>query len=366
MNKSLADLRICVERPLPHHEDVHRIIDEIKKSPEHGKELTAAFYTAKLWPSNTKEITIQFVDYRQYRVAGRSISDAPAPEWTPLSYLQSVRGNDGKVKPLDPLEEKLQGSDPITAVTTVIKERIQPMVPMDLKIVNSNGMVRISFVGKGGAWSNVGTDCLAADPRDVTMNFGWLDVPTITHELCHAMGMIHEHQNPRGNPIQWNEEAVYQWAAETQGWDRQTTYNNIIMRLSVDETNGSTFDPDSIMLYFFSPALTKNGMGVTQNLMLAKTDVDWMEKIYPGAKLSPDDFYKKIYGAIGNSSGGGNGGGNTGDGKKPSGDCACPTCPECPLSCPKDSTCPPCIAKKYVIYAILVFLLIFIFFIIKN
>lgn len=37
------------------------------------------------------------------------------------------------------------------------------------------------------------------------MNFGWVDVPTVIHEMGHMLGMIHEHQNPKGQNIDWND-----------------------------------------------------------------------------------------------------------------------------------------------------------------
>ena len=33
------------------------------------------------------------------------------------------------------------------------------------------------------------------------MNFSWFDVPTILHEFCHALGMMHEHNN---TDINWS------------------------------------------------------------------------------------------------------------------------------------------------------------------
>ena len=33
---------------------------------------------------------------------------------------------------------------------------------------------------------------------------------TIIHEFGHALGMIHEHQNPLNNSLQWNTDKVYQ------------------------------------------------------------------------------------------------------------------------------------------------------------
>ena len=70
---------------------------------------------------------------------------------------------------------------------------------------------RIGFARGEGAWSYVGRDSWNIPKVQRTMNFGWdiiNDQDTILHEIGHAMGMPHAHQNPNAG-IQWNEEAVY-------------------------------------------------------------------------------------------------------------------------------------------------------------
>ena len=112
------------------------------------------------------------------------------------------------------------------------------------------------------------------------MNFGWFDVATVMHEFGHVLGMIHEHQNPNGNQIPWNTEAVYDWGKRTQGWDQKTIYNNIIKPYNVDSINGSVYDPKSIMLYFFPPSLTLNNKGTEQNNILSFGDVIYLADVY--------------------------------------------------------------------------------------
>jgi hypothetical protein len=114
--------------------------------------------------------------------------------------------------------------------------------------------------------------------------------------------MIHEHQNPKGKNINWNEPALYNWAADTQGWDQETTYHNIIEKYDKTLLNGSEFDPNSVMLYFFPGILTNNdqgvccGKGTTQNLRLSGNDVIYLNKMYPNSPQNPEEFYQKVYG----------------------------------------------------------------------
>ena len=184
------------------------------------------------------------------------------------------------------------------AVKKVVTERIKPLVNLDISFVDNpaNANVRVSFDPNGGAWSLVGTDHLD-QTSGATMNLGWFDVPTTIHEFCHVLGMIHEHQNPSGQTIMWNENKVLEWAKETQGWSEQTTKDNIINKYDKSSINGSSFDPLSIMLYFFPADLTLNNTGTKQNFRLSSEDVIWIDKVYHNdGGISPETFYQNIYG----------------------------------------------------------------------
>lgn len=115
--------------------------------------------------------------------------------------------------------------------------------------------IRIAFE-PGGSWSYVGRDAidLIKDLNERTMNFGWdLTTPygrdTALHEIGHALGFPHEHQNPKTG-IVWDEEAVYAYfGAPPNNWDRDTAYYNIIRKIPEREVEGSQWDKNSIMHY---------------------------------------------------------------------------------------------------------------------
>jgi hypothetical protein len=146
-----------------------------------------------------------------------------------------------------------------------------------------NAEIRIAFDRRDGAWSYVGTDCRNIPLDQPTMNLGFLDGGTAAHEFGHAIGLAHEHQNPAGG-IQWNEQVVIREAAKAPNfWDEATTRHNILRKYSADQINGTKFDPDSIMLYFFPASWTLNGIGTKANEVLSAMD----KAFVAGAKMYP-------------------------------------------------------------------------------
>ncbi|WP_107670744.1 N-acetylmuramoyl-L-alanine amidase [Cyanothece sp. BG0011] len=156
----------------------------------------------------------------------------------------------------------------------------------------SDAEIRIGFEN-GGSWSYVGRDAIdyAPNPQERTMNFGWdLTTPygrdTALHEIGHALGFPHEHQNPLAG-IVWDEETVYRTFAEPPNrWDRDTTYHNIIRKISPSLVEGSTWDKDSIMHYNFPAGLIISpSQYQTQPLIpepgLSPTDRQEAKRFYP-------------------------------------------------------------------------------------
>lgn len=279
MINGLSKTKICCQKLLPHHQSELNEIHSSGKSSDHIQKLQAAFFKKKIWPEGST-IKIGFIE------------DSP----------------DGKIertiipdsKELDPLQKEFQVTSItiINAIKRIVQERIIPLVNLNISFTDniSEANIRVNFNPNEGAWSLIGTDNLSQTNGDATMNLGWFDVPTTIHEFGHVLGMIHEHQNPLGQRIMWNEKKVIEWAEKTQGWSEETTRQNIIDKYNKSSINGSSFDPLSIMLYFFPANLTTNNMGTQQNYRLSGQDVLWINKIYPkDGGISPDNFYSNTY-----------------------------------------------------------------------
>jgi hypothetical protein len=285
LSQTIGETRICVEKFTPNHmNEVNRIRTK-SNSPDHYERLMAAFYTSKIWPKGT---TIRCA----FMGTGNQVVR------TSLDAIQDIRSDDGQPLKMDPLQKGIDEMSVRQAVRKIVRERIQPITGLNFTWVDkpSAAQVRIAFDPNAGAWSLVGTDCLHEDHSKPTMNLAWFDVATVLHEFGHVLGMVHEHDNPDDNPIQWNDARVFAWAAQTQGWPHSVTEKNIIQRYKHKLINGSKFDPLSIMLYFFPAKITLNHVGTHQNLRLSGDDVLYISKMYPGGNVSPQKFYPQVYG----------------------------------------------------------------------
>ena len=147
-----------------------------------------------------------------------------------------------------------------------------------------NAEIRIAFDPNDGAWSYVGTDAREIPLNAPTMNLGFTDSGTPAHEFGHAIGLQHEHQNPDGG-IEWNEPVVLQaLSGPPNNWSPEQIQHNVLKKYSVDQINGTEFDPDSIMLYFFPVEWTLNGIATKNNDVLSVMDKDFIASslAYPG------------------------------------------------------------------------------------
>ncbi len=151
-----------------------------------------------------------------------------------------------------------------------------------------NTDIRISF-RFSGSWSVIGTTCKNVPKNQPTMNFGWLDPgisdagakQVILHEFGHAVGLIHEHQNPI-KAINWNKPAVIaDLSGPPNNWDEATIEHNMFEVYPRDEIAGTTLDSTSIMMYQIPKSWTNDGTSAEFNSELSATDKIFIRKQYP-------------------------------------------------------------------------------------
>jgi hypothetical protein len=115
----------------------------------------------------------------------------------------------------------------------------------------------------------------------------WEFSRSILHEFGHALGMLHEHQNPAGG-ILWDEPKVYEYYWDQYKWEPNEVYHNVLRRYDVDQVNSSEFDPHSIMMYEVPGNLTENGLTIGgRNCELSERDKSFIAQLYPGVASMP-------------------------------------------------------------------------------
>lgn len=293
-------IKMCAERSnLSENKKLNQLMEKANSKTTQRK-LQAAFLKSKVWPKGST-INIGFLE-----------NPPEGLDRTNTRLLEKKVDDNGVALKLDPLQKLVDDMPVKDAIIYTVCKRFndvvhpnykpasvtidpnhvpKPLINIKLNFFDPNDKnklfnpyeadIRIAFNRRDGAWSLLGTDCLTEKDKNVpTMNFGWFDVPTTLHEFCHALGMIHEHSNPNGVPINWATCHVSYWASESQCWDPQTIKDNIIDKYKVDQINGSEFDPQSIMLYFFDGSLVCQEGNTDESL-------ESIKKCFEGCDLFP-------------------------------------------------------------------------------
>jgi serralysin len=111
----------------------------------------------------------------------------------------------------------------------------------------------------------------------------WDDIEltrVVTHEFGHALGLLHEQSFP--GAIKWNKsDSIYQYYKDSQGWDKDKVDFNVFEVSEQFYTNGTTYDPKSIMHYSVDASETTNGYSVKTNYILSAGDKTLISALYP-------------------------------------------------------------------------------------
>jgi hypothetical protein len=148
--------------------------------------------------------------------------------------------------------------------------------------------VRVEFSDAQENYSLLGTDANQADPEEHTLH---LDMAlfkeparlkrTVIHEFGHVLGFMHEHSSPISG-IQWNKDTMYKQYAQ-YGWDKAMVDAQIFRLYDRRYTNGTRYDPKSIMHYPIPAWHTMDGYSVDWNTEISEGDKELASLLYPFA-----------------------------------------------------------------------------------
>ncbi|MBA2744745.1 MAG: hypothetical protein H0U44_00835 [Flavisolibacter sp.] len=115
---------------------------------------------------------------------------------------------------------------------------------------------------------------------------------TVLHEFGHALGLLHEQSYP--GAISWNTDTIYKFYKKTQDWDEDQIKHNVLAVSNQFFTNGTSYDPKSIMHYSVEAWQTKNGYSLAPNYELSIGDKTIIAALYPKGKAVSDKEVPRV------------------------------------------------------------------------
>jgi hypothetical protein len=161
------------------------------------------------------------------------------------------------------------------------------LIIQETKKVADRPQIHVAFDQSDATWSKLGTEANGVDQYEKTMNFSrtLLDAEgkkLALHEVGHALGLKHEHQNPTQGIVWKDENEVRAYFAKEKRWSDSVTNESVIQRFGSDDFEGWPWDADSIMNYELPARLIKNRTQAVAPVGISRGDKDRLRRFYPG------------------------------------------------------------------------------------
>jgi hypothetical protein len=151
-----------------------------------------------------------------------------------------------------------------------------------------DGDIRISFAAGSLSYSAIGLQAATMPVAQATMTLAQLadDLSEsaarglILHEFGHALGLVHEHQNPAAG-IPWNRPAAMSYfGGKPYYLSPDEIEAQILTAYDETVTNHTAFDRSSIMVYPIPAEITDGKYQITMNTDLSATDKSFIAAQY--------------------------------------------------------------------------------------
>lgn len=162
------------------------------------------------------------------------------------------------------------------------------------------GQVRIARLDSppdlAGYWSYVGTEILAIDDDQPTLNLEGFTMKTsdaefrrvVRHEAGHTLGFDHEHMR-KALVQRIDRKKAIAFYDRDQGWTPEETREQVLTPLAEKSLMGtSEADPTSIMCYHVPAEITKDGKPIPGGKDINTKDFAFAATIYPRTAKAPD------------------------------------------------------------------------------
>ena len=160
----------------------------------------------------------------------------------------------------------------------------------NIRIKLGKGMGHNSYIGTFNNLIPNNQPTLNLDTTDL-IDIKWMK-SVVLHEFGHALGLLHEQSYPEA--IHWNKDTVYKYYDKWMGWSNETVDYQVFRVNDQFYTNGTEYDPKSIMHYSIDPWQTLDSFSVSPNYELSNGDKRLIAALYPKDKIRSELEVPKV------------------------------------------------------------------------